>query len=112
MCRIRSATSRRSMTARGNGRVTSVTVALRQPPSGARGRPAPSGSVTLVPLLAPRVTAVVVAVLLPEAGLVAGEQRQLADPLRALPEVEVRDEQAHGAAVLDGQRPPVELPHD
>ena len=57
-------------------------------------------SVAPVPLLPPRVAVVVVAVALPEAGLVLQRQRQAADPLRALPEVQVRDEQPRRAAVL------------
>ena len=58
---------------------TPTTVAVRQPPVGAsatrRRSTASVASVTLVPLLEPRVAAVVVAVLLPEAGLVVVEQR-------------------------------------
>src|SRR3954453_21440768 len=110
---IRSCTSSRSSTERWIGRRTPETVAVRQPPRGASGTPAPrtSGLVTLVPLLAPGVTEVVVAVLLPEPGLVAGEERQLAHPLRVLPEVEVRHQQRARAAVLDRQRLAVELPH-
>src|SRR5687768_15310589 len=111
MCSMRSATSRRSKTDRGTGWRTSATVAVRQPPDGAPGTP-PRSSVTLVPLLAPRIAAVVVAVLLPEAGLVAGQEGELRDPLGALPEVEVRDEQPDGTAVLDGQRLAVERPDD
>src|SRR4051812_47810311 len=68
-------------------------------------------SVTLVTLLTPGVTQVVVAVLLPEPRLVARHERQLADPLRALPEVEVRHQQPDRSAVLDRQRLAVELPH-
>src|SRR3954467_2330392 len=113
---MRSWTSSRSSTERWIGRRTPETVAVRQPPRGASGTPgprmAPSGSVTLVPLLPPGVAEVVVPVLLPEAGLVARHQRQLADPLRALPEVEVRHQEPDGAAVLDRQRLAVELPHD
>src|SRR5690242_13124271 len=110
MCSIRSSTSRRSMTVRGFGRVTSTTVAVRQPPRGASGPAVPMSSVTLVPLLEPRVAAVVVAVLLPEARLVAAQQGQAGDPLGALPEVEVRHEQPHRPAVLDRQRTAVVLP--
>src|SRR5690348_11050905 len=111
MCAIRSATSSRNRTVIGAGRSTSITFAVRQPPLGACGPPTPRISVTLVPLLAPGVAAVVVAVLLPEAGLVAGQQGELGDPLRALPEVQVRYEQPHRAAVLDRQRAAVVLPH-
>src|SRR3954453_2415660 len=112
---MRSWTSSRSSTERWIGRRTPETVAVRQPPRGASATPgprmAPSGSVTLVPLLTPGVAEVVVPVLLPEAGLVAGHQGQLADPLRALPEVQVWDQQPHRAAVLDRQGLAVELPH-
>ena len=45
-----------------------------------------------------------VAVRLPEAGLVGGGQPQAAHPLGALPEVQVRDEQPGGAAVLGVER--------
>src|SRR5947208_15235047 len=57
-------------------------------------------SVAPVALLLPRVSAHVVAVRLPEAGLVVVAQLEAAYPLRALPEVEVRHEQPRGAAVL------------
>src|SRR5918993_1335920 len=110
MWSMRSRTSSRSSTERCRGRRTRETVAVRQPPRGASGRPAPRPSVTMVPLLPPGVAEVVVAVLLPEPGLVARHQGELADPLRALPEVEVRDQQPDGTTVLDGQRLPVELP--
>ena len=50
-------------------------------------------------LLAPRVAVVVVAVALPEAGLVAVAQLQRAHPLGALPEVQVGDDDAHRATV-------------
>src|SRR5215213_2328856 len=107
MWSMRSATSRRSSTERGIGRRTPATVAVRHPPRGASGPPLPSSSgtgssitgasVTLVPLLPPRVAEIVVTVLLPETGLVARHQGQLGDPLRALPEVQVRDEQPPAA---------------
>src|SRR5215213_1216463 len=57
-------------------------------------------SVPPVALLAPRVAVVMVAERLPEARLVVVEQPEPPDPLGALPEVDVRDEQAGGAAVL------------
>src|SRR5262245_596960 len=69
-------------------------------------------SVTLVALLTPGVSAVVVAELLPESRLVALEQQQPPHPLRALPEVQVRYQQPRGSAVLGGQRPAVVAPHD
>src|SRR5215213_8232825 len=95
MWSIRSWTSSRSFTERWIGRRTPATIAVRQAPVGASGTPAPSrpASVTLVPLLPPRVAAVVVAVLLPEPGLVPGHEGEPADPLGALPEIQVRHQQ-------------------
>ena len=58
------------------------------------------GSVALVTLLEPRIAAVVVAVALPEAGFVVVEELEPGDPLRALPEVEVRHDEPGGPAVL------------
>src|SRR5215213_8221161 len=113
MWSMRSATSSRNRTPCGTGWSTDTTRAVRQPPRGADGPPRPSGgSVTLVALLAPGVAAVVVAVLLPEPRAVPRAQRDPADPLGALPEVQVRHEHAHRPTVLDRQRPPVELPGD
>ena len=63
-------------------------------------------SVALVALLEPGVAPVVVAVLLPEPGLVVVQHPQPRHPLGALPEVEVGHEQAGGAAVLAWQRRP------
>src|SRR5690606_18306826 len=65
--------------------------------------PSSSSGVAPVALLAPRITAVVIAELLPEARLVAVRQPQTAHPLRALPEVQVRDEQTRRTAVLRRQ---------
>src|SRR3954468_22872308 len=70
----------------------------------ARRRAHVAQSVALVALLPPRVTAVVVAVGLPEAGLVVVEDLQSPHPLGALPEVEMRNQEARGAAVLGSQR--------
>src|SRR3954451_12173400 len=120
---MRFATSRRSSTADAFGWCTSLTTACRHPPLGASppasvdgapiaGSPAVGVSVTLVTLLEPRVAPVVVAVALPEARLVMVEQGQPGDPLGALPEVEVRDQQSHRAAVLDRKRPPLVGPDD
>ena len=53
-----------------------------------------------IPLLGPRVAVQVVAVLLPEAGVVALLQDERPDPLRALPEVQMRHDQPRRAAVL------------
>src|SRR4051794_6638816 len=119
MCWTRSWTSSRSSTERAIGRRRPATVAVRHPPAGARpgatpvsaiGAPATTSSVTLVPLLLPRVAPVVVAVLLPEAGLVALHHGDPADPLGALPEVQVWHQHPHRAAVLDRQGLTVELP--
>src|SRR5919198_3786963 len=57
-------------------------------------------SVAPVALLFPRVTVVVVAGAFPEAGLVVVTELDSAHPLRALPEVQVRDEQPRRTAVL------------
>src|SRR6266542_1064959 len=63
-------------------------------------RTRPASSVAPVPLFAPWVTVVVVAEALPEARLVAVEQPDPADPLGALPEVQVRHQQPRRPAVL------------
>src|SRR5215213_9024193 len=68
-----------------------------------RSGPAPR-SVPPIALLFPRVAVVVVAVGLPEAGLVMVAQLEAADPLRALPEVQMRDQQPRRATVLGLQR--------
>src|SRR4029079_10437419 len=69
----------------------------RRPPRAAR-------SVAPVPLLVPRIAVVVIAVALPEAGLVLAAKRQAAHPFGALPEVEVRDEEPGRPAVLRRER--------
>ena len=103
---------RRNVFARAVSRLTSSTVALCQGPGAGAGATlgdvagiieAVTGSVTLVPLLEPGVTPVVVAVDLPEARLVMVQQPQAGHPLGALPEVQVRHEQPGRAAVLDRQ---------
>src|SRR3954453_18126607 len=109
MCGIRSSTSSLSATASGAGLVTSRTTALRQPPLGAATRVGRL-SVTLVPLLGPGVASVVVAVALPEPGLVLRHQRQARDPFGALPEVQVRHQQSDRTPVLGGQRPALVSP--
>src|SRR5258708_30958584 len=55
---------------------------------------------------------VVVAVAFPEPWLVVVLELQPGDPLRALPEVQVRHQQPGGAAVLDGQGVPLVVPDD
>jgi len=79
---------------------------LGGPPAGGTGRGRLSRPVAL---LTPGVAVVVVAVGLPEARLVRVHQHEPTDPLRALPEIQVRDEQARGAAVLGLERRAVEL---
>src|SRR5207247_8858887 len=70
----------------------------------ARRRSRAASSVALIALLSPWIAIVVVAVGLPEAGLVLLTQLEPAHPFRALPEVQVRDEQACGSAVLGLER--------
>jgi hypothetical protein len=72
----------------------------------------PAGPVTVVALLEPGIAMVVVAVAFPEAGLVVVEQAQSRHPFGAFPEVEVRDEQPGGAAVLNRERTAVGVPGD
>src|SRR5215213_4070082 len=60
----------------------------------------------------PRVAAHVVAALLPEARPVFGEEAHALDPLRGLPRVEPRDDEAHGAAVLGRYGPAVVRPRE
>src|SRR5437879_11633897 len=56
-----------------------------------------------VPLLGPWVAAHVISVLLPEPGHVIRQELEPAHPLRALPEVQVRHQQARRPAVLGGE---------
>ena len=60
----------------------------------------PRGAYLPVAFFRPRIAVAVVAVLLPEARLVVGEELDAADPLGALPGVEPRDDQAQGPAVV------------
>src|SRR3954471_15116024 len=55
-------------------------------------------------LFLPRVGVVILAVPLPEAELVVVEELEPADPLGALPEVALRDEEAERVAVLELER--------
>src|SRR2546429_8070 len=71
-----------------------------------------AASVTLVPLLEPRGAAGVVAVLLPEPGLIVIEHPQTRDELRALPEIEVRHEEAGRPSVGPFERLALVVPHD
>src|SRR4051812_41022473 len=106
MCRTGRVSRRRMVLARAVSRRISSTSARCHGPVGT------GASVTGVALLEPWIAAVVVAVLLPEPGLVVVEQGQLGDPLGGLPEVQVGDQQAGGTAVVDRQRPAVDLPRD
>src|SRR5690242_4330057 len=107
-------TSSRSSTDRADGCRTSRTTACRQPPVGACGvaGSVSGGSVTLVTLLEPWVAPVVVSVALPETLLIMIKQGQPGDPFRALPEVQMRNEQADGTTVVDRQRLALVRPHD
>src|SRR6266436_9755828 len=69
-----------------------------------RRAPRAARSVARVALFLPWVSVVVVAVCLPEAGLVARLEPEAPYPLGALPEVVLRDEHARGAAVLGRER--------
>src|SRR5665213_1294032 len=60
------------------------------------------GSIPREPLLFPGVTVDVVPAQLPEAGFIALRELQRVDPLRGLPEIEMRDEQPGGAAMIWG----------
>src|SRR5579872_1967787 len=79
---------------------------------GPRNRDFRSRASESVALLVPVVGVVVVAVALPEAGLVDRRELDAAKPLRALPEVLRGDEEARGPAVLGGQRRAVGLVDD
>src|SRR4051794_26833514 len=92
-------TSRVSVAARGVSGAIAATVATRQ-------------SVALITLFKPGVSAIVVAERLPEARLVLVHEMQPAHPLRALPEVQVRDEQTGRAAVLGLEVAAVVAVHD
>src|SRR2546423_5962525 len=65
--------------------------------------------VSPVTLLAPRVAIEVVAVGLPESRVLLVLEPDATHPLRALPEIEVRDEQSRGTAVLRMEWLAVEL---
>src|SRR5215207_4364748 len=60
----------------------------------------------------PGVAAHVVAALLPEAGLVLGEEADALDPLGRLPRVEARDDEADRPAVLGRDGPAVVRPRE
>ena len=60
------------------------------------------------PLFLPRIGVVVVAVALPEAELVVVEELEATDPLAALPEIPLRDQQPERVAVFGLERRPAE----
>src|SRR5262245_56859858 len=102
-------TSRTSVAARRVSVILSTTSACRQ----ARRRvPAPLGgggaSIAVIALLTPGVSVDVVAEGFPEAWFVVLHEPQPADPLRRLPEVEVRNQETRRATVLWRQRLAVE----
>src|SRR6185312_165252 len=84
---------------------TSKTIVLTRGVS-ARPRRAPRAarSISRVALFLPWLSVIVVAVRLPEAGLVGRLEQEAPYPLGALPEVVLRDEHARGAAVLGRER--------
>src|SRR5688572_26704256 len=88
-------TSRTRLAAAGVSRTMSVTSATSH---------FICSSIIPVPLLAERVAVVVVAERFPETGLVLVHESKAPHPLRALPEVEVRHEEAGGPAVLRIER--------
>src|SRR5262245_23958272 len=90
-CPSQPGTSSVSVAARGVSGAVAAIVAVRQ-------------SVALIALLKPGVSTVVIAERLPEAGLVILGEDQAADPFRALPEVQMRDEHPGGPAVLGLER--------
>src|SRR5687767_8841012 len=59
--------------------------------------------ITSVSLFTPGIPVVVISERFPEAGGVSFHEAQLSHPLRAPPEVQVRNEQARGTAVLGGE---------
>src|SRR3954452_12261323 len=62
----------------------------------------PARLLPVVALLFPGVAAHVVAVVLPEAGLILGQKLEAAQPLGALPEIKVRHEQPQRPAMIWG----------
>src|SRR4030095_17008366 len=72
----------------------------------------PSNSVPRVSLFLPWISVDVVTIALPESRFVAIQQRHPAHPLGALPEVQMRDEQAGRTTVLRRQLIAVEVERD
>src|SRR5215212_5215304 len=103
LCPSQPGTSRKRLLVRGvSGRV-SMTSPMRQT-SFRRGIRVSAMLIPPVALFAPGVAVVMVTQGLPEAGFVFGDQPQSSHPLGALPEVEVRHEQAGRTAVLGFER--------
>src|SRR5437899_548646 len=69
-------------------------------------------SISPVPLLPPWISVVVVAVRLPESGLIPFRERQTPNPFRALPQIKVWDEQPGRTAMLRVKRLAVVLVSD
>src|SRR3954451_1664088 len=72
--------------------------------SGAAALDRDRSRVALVALLEPGISTVVVAVALPEPGLVLGQELEAGDPLGRLPEVQVRHQEPDRTTVLPSQR--------
>jgi hypothetical protein len=68
-------------------------------------------SVSVVTLLAPGISVVVIAANFPETGFVMVEDPEPGDPFSALPEVEVRHDHAGRSTVLSRERFAFRLPH-
>src|SRR5262245_65708847 len=87
-------------------------IGLGRRAGGAAAAAVTRASVAAVALFEPLVAAVVVAERLPEAGHVAVDQAEPANPLRTLPEVATGDDEPGRPAVLRCQRRAVVLPGD
>ncbi len=90
--------------ARGGRGQAEGTAALGPRPPGSQFGAVAGFLLVGVALLAPGVAEVVVAAFLPEAAAVRGHVLDAADPLGALPGVELRDDQSHREAVFHGER--------
>src|SRR5262249_41647341 len=99
---------RTSVVVRRVSATLSTTSACRQARRRALARAGGAASIAVIALLTPGVSVDVVAEGLPEARLIVLHELQPADPLRRLPEVEVRDQETRRAAVLRRQRLAVE----
>src|SRR4030095_12298883 len=69
----------------------------------------PASRVSCVALLAPWITMKVIAEGFPESRGVRFHEREAPDPLRTLPEIEMRHKQARGSAVSRGERDVIEV---